>query len=99
MGGRPASGLCGLGKRRVNPRRQNSAYPSLERFHPGAYERDRDGVVANPPRPDFRIFLRAASLLTPRSTSTWFLRELLDGLDRLLRPTHWSLLLRDEANR
>ena len=25
------------------------------------------------------------------------LRELLDGLDRLLEPTHWSLLLRDET--
>ena len=57
----------------------------------------RDGVVANPRRPDSRIFLRAASLLTSSLDVDVVLRELLDGLDRLLKPTHWSLLLRDDA--
>jgi len=57
----------------------------------------RDGVVANPPRPDFRIFLRAAGLLNSSLDVDVVLRELLDGLDRLLQPTHWSLLLRDET--
>jgi diguanylate cyclase (GGDEF)-like protein len=57
----------------------------------------RDGVVANLPRPDFRIFFRAASLLNSSLDVDVVLRELLDGLDRLLQPTHWSLLLRDEA--
>jgi diguanylate cyclase (GGDEF)-like protein len=58
---------------------------------------DRDGVVAHHPRPDFRIFLRAASLLNSSLDVDVVLRELLDGLDRLLQPTHWSLLLRDET--
>jgi diguanylate cyclase (GGDEF)-like protein len=53
--------------------------------------------VANLPRPDFRIFFRAASLLNSSLDVEVVLRELLDGLDRLLKPTHWSLLLRDEA--
>lgn len=48
-------------------------------------------------RPDFRIVLRAASLLNSSLDLESVLRELLDGLDRLLRPTHWSLLLRDDA--
>lgn len=56
-----------------------------------------DGIVANLPRPDFRIFFRAASLLNSSLDVGVVLRELLDGLDRLLQPTHWSLLLRDEA--
>ena len=37
--------------------------------------------MANPPRPDFRIFLRAASLLTSSLHVDAVLRELLDGLD------------------
>jgi diguanylate cyclase (GGDEF)-like protein len=53
--------------------------------------------VANLPRPDFRIFFRAASLLNSSLDVEVVLRELLDGLDRLLQPTHWSLLLRDDA--
>lgn len=53
--------------------------------------------MANVPRPDFRIFIRAASLLNSSLDVDVVLRELLDGLDRLLQPTHWSLLLRDEA--
>src|SRR5258705_11790642 len=57
----------------------------------------RGRVVANLPRPDFRIFLRAASLLNSSLDVHAVLRELLDGLDRLLQPTHWSLLLRDDA--
>ncbi len=53
--------------------------------------------MANLPRPDFRIFFRAASLLNSSLDVDVVLRELLDGLDRLLQPTHWSLLLRDEV--
>ncbi len=53
-------------------------------------------AVPNPRRPDFRIVLRAASLLNSSLDLEVVLRELLDGLDRLLEPTHWSLLLRDE---
>jgi diguanylate cyclase (GGDEF)-like protein len=53
--------------------------------------------VANLYRPDFRIFLRAASLLNSSLDVDVVLRELLDGLDRLLQPTHWSLLLRDDT--
>ncbi|MCC6848869.1 MAG: sensor domain-containing diguanylate cyclase [Deltaproteobacteria bacterium] len=49
------------------------------------------------PKPDFRIVFRAASLLNSSLDLDVVLRELLDGLDRLLRPTHWSLLLRDDA--
>jgi len=52
--------------------------------------------VANLPRPDFRIFFRAASLLNSSLDVGVVLRELLDGLDRLLQPSHWSLLLRDD---
>ncbi len=51
--------------------------------------------MENPRRPDFRIFLRAAGLLNSSLDLDVVLRELLDGLDRLLQPTHWSLLLRD----
>lgn len=51
--------------------------------------------MENPRRPDFRIFLRAAGLLNSSLDLDIVLRELLDGLDRLLQPTHWSLLLRD----
>ena len=54
--------------------------------------------MGNLPKPDFRIVFRAASLLTSSLDVGVVLRELLDGLDRLLQPTHWSLLLRDEAN-
>ncbi len=52
--------------------------------------------MANLPRPDFRIFFRAASLLNSSLDVGVVLRELLDGLDRLLQPSHWSLLLRDD---
>lgn len=92
-----ARGLWGVRKRRVNPKRRESPGRHLERFHPAAYERRRDGIVANPSRPDFRIFLRAASLLNSSLDVDVVLRELFDGLDRLLQPTHWSLLLRDHA--
>lgn len=54
--------------------------------------------MANPPdRHDFRVFLRAASVLNSSLDVDVVLRDLLTGLDRLLQPTHWSLLLRDEA--
>jgi len=52
-------------------------------------------MAAHSTRPDFRIFLRVASLLNSSLHVDVVLRELLDGLDRLLQPTHWSLLLRD----
>jgi diguanylate cyclase (GGDEF)-like protein len=53
--------------------------------------------VPHSTRPDFRVFLRAASLLNSSLDVHVVLRELLDGLDRLLQPTHWSLLLRDDT--
>ena len=36
--------------------------------------------MANPPKPDFRIFLRAASLLNSSLDLDVVLRELLDGV-------------------
>ena len=53
--------------------------------------------MAHSTSPDFRVFLRAASLLNSSLDVHVVLRELLDGLDRLLQPTHWSLLLHDDA--
>jgi len=54
--------------------------------------------VANPRRPDLRTLLGVAGLLSSSLDVEVVLRELLDGLDRLLQPTHWSLLLRDEIS-
>jgi diguanylate cyclase (GGDEF)-like protein len=49
-----------------------------------------------PSLPDVETFLRVARLLNSSLDLDTVLRQLLDGLDRLLRPTHWSLLLIDE---
>jgi diguanylate cyclase (GGDEF)-like protein len=59
------------------------------------------GTSSGPPaslprRPDFQTFLRVASLLNSSLDLDRVLRELLAGLDSLLEPTHWSLLLVDE---
>jgi diguanylate cyclase (GGDEF)-like protein len=68
----------------------------LSAFTPTRRSERRDRIV-EPTRPDLRIFLRAAGLLNSSLDVDVVLRELLDGLDRLLQPTHWSLLLRDAA--
>ena len=52
--------------------------------------------MAEPSSPDFETFVRVASLLNSSLDLDTVLRQLLDGLDRLLRPTHWSLLLVDQ---
>lgn len=50
-------------------------------------------------RPDFATFVRVARLLSSSLDVDIVLRELLTGLDRLLQPTNWSLLLRvDESD-
>jgi diguanylate cyclase (GGDEF)-like protein len=48
-------------------------------------------------RPDFAHFVEVARLLNSSLDLDTVLRSLLEGLDRLLAPSHWSLLLRDEA--
>jgi len=48
--------------------------------------------------PDFDTFLRVASVLNSSLELDAVLRELLTGLENLLQPTHWSLLLKDEAS-
>lgn len=48
-------------------------------------------------RPDFLTFVRVARLLSSSLDLDVVLRELLTGLDRLLKPTHWSLLLRESG--
>jgi diguanylate cyclase (GGDEF)-like protein len=48
------------------------------------------------PRPDFAHFVEVARLLNSSLDLDTVLRSLLEGLDRLLAPSHWSLLLRDE---
>lgn len=53
--------------------------------------------VPTPDRPDFETFLRVASVLNSSLDLDAVLRELLSGVEQLLRPTHWSLLLTDEA--
>ncbi len=50
-----------------------------------------------PAPPDFQTFLRVANVLNSSLEVDAVLRELLSGLEQLLRPTHWSLLLTDEA--
>jgi diguanylate cyclase (GGDEF)-like protein len=54
--------------------------------------------VSAPLEPDFATFVGVARLLNSSLDLDTVLRQLLDGLDRLLRPTHWSLLLRDAAS-
>jgi diguanylate cyclase (GGDEF)-like protein len=52
--------------------------------------------VSRPDRPDFETFLEVASVLNSSLDPDAVLRELLNGLEQLLRPSHWSLLLVDE---
>lgn len=48
-------------------------------------------------RPDFAAFVRAARTLNSSLEVTAVLRGLLDGLEELLQPSSWSLLLRDDV--
>ncbi len=48
------------------------------------------------PRADFEAFVRVAQVLSSSLDLDAVLGELLAGIDDLLRPTHWSLLLREE---
>jgi len=48
-------------------------------------------------RPDFASFVRVARLLNSSLDLDEVLRDLLAGLDRLLEPANWSLLLREEG--
>lgn len=47
--------------------------------------------------PEFADFVEVARLLNSSLDLDTVLRSLLEGLDRLLAPSHWSLLLRDDA--
>ncbi len=49
-------------------------------------------------RPDFATFVRVAQLLSSSLDLDVVLRELLSGLDRLLQPANWSLLLREDGS-
>lgn len=51
--------------------------------------------MPGPKRPDFSSFVEVAQLLNSSLELNTVLRRLLDGLDRLLGPSKWSLLLRD----
>lgn len=52
--------------------------------------------MSEPRRPDFATFVRVARFLSSSLDLDVVLRELLTGLDRLLQPTNWSLLLRED---
>jgi diguanylate cyclase (GGDEF)-like protein len=54
--------------------------------------------MAQPYSPEFETFVRVASLLNSSLDLDTVLRQLLAGVDRLLCPTHWSLLLVDEPS-
>lgn len=54
--------------------------------------------MAAPRKPDFETFVRVARLLSSSLDLDVVLRQLLDGLDSLLCPSHWSLLLRDPGS-
>jgi diguanylate cyclase (GGDEF)-like protein len=49
-------------------------------------------------RLDFQDFVEVARLLNSSLDLDTVLRSLLEGLDRLLAPSHWSLLLKDDAS-
>lgn len=51
--------------------------------------------MPGPKRPDFSSFVDVARLLNSSLELNTVLRRLLDGLDRLLGPSKWSLLLRE----
>ncbi len=52
--------------------------------------------MSPPRRPDFATFVRVARLLSSSLDLDVVLRELLTGMDRLLQPANWSLLLRED---
>ncbi len=52
--------------------------------------------MSEPQPPDFRAFVDVARLLNSSLDLEVVLRQLMHGLERLLNPTHWSLLLHDE---
>jgi len=54
--------------------------------------------MPGPLRPDFSTFVEVAQLLNSSLDLHAVLRRLLEGLDRLLGPSTWSLLLRDEPS-
>ena len=54
-------------------------------------------MSSQPQRPDFESFVEVARLLSSSLDLEVVLRELMHGLERLLNPTHWSLLLYDQA--
>src|SRR5690606_6472037 len=70
------------------------------RFRDGSRGRaDRAGLWHNadvPARPDFAAFVRAARTLNSSLDLPAVLRGLLEGLEELLEPSSWSLLLREE---
>ncbi len=51
--------------------------------------------MPSPHRPDFASFVEVARCLNSSLELSAVLRRLLDGVDRLLKPTNWSLLLAD----
>jgi diguanylate cyclase (GGDEF)-like protein len=53
--------------------------------------------MAGPRHPDFSTCVEVAQLLNSTLDQETVLRRLLEGLDRLLGPSKWSLLLTDEA--
>lgn len=53
--------------------------------------------MAGPVRPDFAAFVRAARTLNSSLDLHEVLRGLLEGLEELLKPSSWSLLLREES--
>lgn len=54
--------------------------------------------MSGPRRPDFSSFVEVANLLNSSLDAHTVLRRLLEGLDRLVAPSHWSLLLEDESS-
>ena len=54
--------------------------------------------MASPHRPDFASFVEVARCLNSSLDLHAVLRRLLDGVDRLLQPSNWSLLLGDGAD-
>ena len=55
-------------------------------------------MTPGPQQPDFLSFVEVARLLNSSLELNAVLRSLLSGLDRLLGPSHWSLLLRDNKD-
>ncbi len=55
-------------------------------------------TMGSPQRPGFSSFVEVARLLNSSLEIHTVLRRLFEGLDRLLGPSMWSLLLRDDAD-